>query len=253
MRITSRKINTAHLTPNEEALVRSQAALEFKDTGDYKRSSEVMRPIWRGVGNLPEISGLHPSVAAEVFLCTGILTRWIGGKNGVGDAQEAAKNLITKSIMYYESVSDVKKVAAARVELACCYWREGALNEARTILTSALTKLTTAGNTRAKALFRLAIIEWSASRYSESLRILTENAELFQKITNHAVKGTYHNQLAMVLRKVAPNDAQDSYFDRVLNEYQSADREFKVAGNVGFRADVKNNIGNVFRELGHFK
>src|SRR6267143_2281541 len=246
MRITSRKLNTAHLSANEEALVRCQAALELKDTGDYNGACEVMRPIWRGVGKAPDISRLHPSVAAEVVLCTGILTRWIGGKNGNENAQEIAKNLITQSVTYYESVGDAKKVAAAHVELACCYWREGALEEARTTLTSALAKLTTGGNTRARALFRLAIIEWSASRYDESVRILMDNADLVRKITNHAVKGTYHNQLAMVLRKLAPKDVQPLYFERVLKEYQLADREFKLAGNVGFRADVKNNIGNVF-------
>lgn len=253
MRITSRKLNTAHLSANDEALVRCRAALEMKDTGDYNGACEVMRPIWRGVGKPPDVSRLHPSVAAEVLLCTGILTRWIGGKNGIGNAQEVAKNLITRSIMYYESVADAREVAAARVELACCYWREGALDEARTTLTLALAKLTTAGNTRARALFRLAIIEWSASRYEESLRILVDNGDLFHKINNHAVKGTYHNQMAMVLRKLAPDNVQPSYFDRVLDEYQQADHEFKLARNVGFRADVKNNIGNVFRELGRFK
>ena len=85
-------------------------------------------------------------------------------KIDVDGAQEAAKNLITESIRSYESAGDVKKVAAARVELAYCYWREGALNEARIMLNEALQKLTTEGNTRASALLSLAIVEWSAAR-----------------------------------------------------------------------------------------
>jgi hypothetical protein len=55
----------------------------------------------------------------------GILTGWIGSKNQIKEAQETAKNLITESINYFESVGDQKQLAAARVELAYCYWRDG--------------------------------------------------------------------------------------------------------------------------------
>ena len=68
------------------------------------------------------------------------------------------------------------------------------------MLKNALLKLTTEGNTRAAALHGLAVVEWSASNYGEALKILSENAGLFNKITNNTIKGTYHNQLAMVLR-----------------------------------------------------
>ena len=80
MRITSPKLNTSHLTANEEALLRCQAALELKDKGDYEGAQEVMRPIWARVGDEPKTKGLHPPVAAEVLLSIGILTRWIGSR-----------------------------------------------------------------------------------------------------------------------------------------------------------------------------
>src|SRR2546428_2883185 len=178
MTITSPKLDTSHLTANEEALLRCQAAIELKDKGDYQGSQEVMRPLWKHPGESPQTEGLYSSVAAEVLLCAGILTGWIGSKNEVEQAQESAKNLITESITLYETVGDVKKIASARSELAYCYWREGALDEARITLTEALQKLTTEGNTRARALLRLAIVEWSACRYSEALRILEEHSVL---------------------------------------------------------------------------
>jgi len=56
-----------------------------------------------------------------------------------------------------------------------------------------------------------------------------------------------------VLRKLATSENRDSYFKRVLREYEEADYHFKLAHNVVFRADVKNNIGNLFRELSRFK
>jgi hypothetical protein len=87
--------------------------------------------MWRGVGERPDTRQLLPNVAAEVLLCTGILTGWIGSRNKIKDAQEIAKNLITESISYYESQNEIKKVAQARTEIAYCYWREGEVNEAR--------------------------------------------------------------------------------------------------------------------------
>src|SRR5258705_319019 len=121
MKITSRKLNTSHLTINEEALVRCEAALEQKERSDYEGAQQTMRPLWFRVGELPETSRLHASVAAKVFLSVGILTGWIGSKNQIEDAQETAKNLITKSITYFESVGDQRQAAGARVELAYCY------------------------------------------------------------------------------------------------------------------------------------
>ncbi len=52
---------------------------------------------------------------------------------------------------FYESIGDVRRVTAARAEIAYCYFREGALNEARIMLTDALQKLTTEGNTRGQS------------------------------------------------------------------------------------------------------
>jgi tetratricopeptide (TPR) repeat protein len=253
MRITSLHLDTSHLSANEKALVRCQTALELKDKGDYSTAQKVMEPVWARVGERPIISGLHPAVCAEVLLCVGVLTRWIGSKNQVEGAQETAKDLITESINFYEETGDIQKIAIARVELACCYWREGGLDEARITLNSALQKLTTEGNTRARALLRLAIVEWSDSRYLEALKTLSEHETLFKKITNYTLRGTYHNQLALVLRKLAPLDKPVDHFKRILKEYEEADRNFKVARNVVFRADVKNNIANIFRELSRFK
>src|SRR5438132_13374550 len=172
MTITSPKLDTSHLTANDEALLRCQTALELKDKEAYESAQEVMRPLWKRIGERPETTGLYSSVAAEVVLCVGILTGWIGNRNEIQEAQEVAKNLITESITLYEAVGDVKKIAAARAELAHCYWREGALDEARIMFNESLQKLTTEGNTRARALLRLSIVEWSASRYGEALAIL---------------------------------------------------------------------------------
>jgi tetratricopeptide (TPR) repeat protein len=253
MRITLRKFDTSHLNANDEALRRCETALELKDKGDYGGVEEVMRPLWRSFGEPPDCGGLHSSVAAEVLLTVGVLTCWISSRRQVKKGQETAKNLIGESVRFFESTGDLKKVAAARAELAYCYWCEGALSEARIMFEEALAKLTVEGNTRARALLGLAVVEWSASRYTVALKYLTDNAVLFNKITNHAIKGAYHSQLAMVLRMLATPDNNDDYLRRAVIEYQQADHNFKVAHNPVFRADVKNNVGNILRQLSRYK
>lgn len=253
MKITSPSLDASHVTANERALIRCQAALELKDRGNCGLARETMGTLWNRVGAHPDVKGLDASVAAEVLICVGILTSWIGSKEGIEDAQELAKNLISEGISFYESVCDTKKVAAARAEIAYCYFREGALDEARIMLTEALEKLTTEGNTRARAVLRLAIVESSASRYTDASAILFSNTYLFGKITNYAIRGAYHNQVAMVLRKLATPDNRVEHFRRAVLEYQEADVNFKLARNPVFRANVKNNVANLLRQLARFK
>jgi tetratricopeptide (TPR) repeat protein len=253
VKITSPKITTSRHSPNDTALLCCQVALELKDKGDYEGAQRAMRPVWPRKAEAPDVKSLHASVAAEVLLCAGILTRWIGGKNQIKAAQESAKNLISESITFFESQSDTKRVAAARSELAYCYWREGALNEAKILFDEALTKLTMEGNTRAKAILGLAIVEWSASHHYEALQILVDNAQLFKKITNEAIKGAYHSQIAIVLRHLAIADKKEIYLQRAIEEYEQSDRHFKLARNISFRADVKNNVGLILLNLARFK
>ena len=253
MKITSSQIDTSHLSANEEALARCRRALELKDKSDYAGVREVMRPLWSRVGERPLTGGLHALVSAEVLLCAGILTGWLGSKEGIEHAQEVAKDLISESIASYQAAGDKKQTAAARVELAICYWREGALAEARIMFNEALEDLTTEGNTRAHAILRLAILEWSASRSDMALRILGDNAFLFKKINNVALRGNYHNQLAGVLVALAKSDKREDYVRRAIQEYQEADALFKLAHNIVFRANVKNNVGEFLYKISRYK
>jgi tetratricopeptide (TPR) repeat protein len=248
MKITSRKTDTSHLT----ALDRCQKALELRDKGDFDGAQEAMHPLWQGIGKRPDLSGLHPTVVPEVLLCVGILTGWIGSRNESKEADGWARDLITESITLYESAGDLKKVAEARTELAYCYWREGSFDEARIMFTEALKKLTTEGKTRANALLGLAIVERSSSRYSEALKILTDNAPLFKKLTHHTMKGFYHNTLGILLRTQVTPENKAEQLRQVVSEYTQADHNFKLARNTIFRAMVKINIGNVLLQLSRF-
>ena len=253
VKIASPKLNTSSLSANDEALLRCQTALEQKDRGDYEGAQKTMRPYWSRLGEAPNTRGLEHSVAAEVLLCVGVLTAWIGSKNQVSDAQEIAKNLITQSIAYFEAVPDVVKIAVAQSEIAYCYWREGALSEARSWLHDALNKLTFEGADRARALLKLSTVEWTSGRFREALELLELNDSLFRKITNPRIKGYYFSELGIIHRNLASTENKREYFHRAINEYKEAEKQFKLAHNQIFRADVINNVGFLLFKLERYK
>jgi tetratricopeptide (TPR) repeat protein len=253
MRTTSPKLQVSRLTTNEESVFRCRTALELRDRGDYDGACEMMAPLWSGIGSRPQTEGLHSSIVPEVLLCAGILTGWLGDRNGTAEADDHARDLISESITLYEQAGDSKKVAEGRTELAYCYWRTGANDEARILFSTALERLTTEGNTRANALLGLSVVEWSAARYEESWKILTANAPLFRKITSHTLKGFYHNQSAMTLRALATDKDVSGQFQRVIKHYEEADYHFTLARHTSYRARVKNNVGYLLFKLSRFR
>ena len=253
MKIASPKLNTSDLSANDEALLRCKTALDQKDREDYSGAQKTMRPYWHGLGELPNTRKLDLAATAEVLLCVGILTSWIGSRKQVSEAQEIAKNLLTQSINYFEESKDVIKVAVAQSEIAYCYWREGAVNEARSWLEEALKKLTFQGAARARALLKLSTVEWTSGRFREALEVLERDEPLFRKITNPTIKGGYHSELAIIHRNLATTDNRREYFQRAVREYKLAEKEFKLAHNPIYRADVINNVGFLQFKLGHYK
>ncbi|HST51675.1 MAG TPA: tetratricopeptide repeat protein, partial [Pyrinomonadaceae bacterium] len=240
------------LPQNERARLKCQLAKELEDVGNYEAAREVMGELWSGVGERPILNRFDEATAAEVLLRAGVLTGWIGSIKQIEGAQETAKNLITESITKFESLRDTGKVAEAQTELGTCYWRQGALGEARVILQQALDWLPASSEARAIALLRLAVVEGSAKRYNDALRIDNEAAPLFQKSTNHAYQGKFHNQFGFVLRNLAAAEKREDYIDRALIEYAAASIHFEQAGHTRYQACVENNLGFLFGTIGKF-
>jgi tetratricopeptide (TPR) repeat protein len=233
---------------------RCKVALEQRDNGDAKGALDIMRLLWRGVGTRPVTRGLQPETAAHVLFCTGVLTGWIGNSSQIKEAQEIARDLIDESITYYQENGPQSKAAEARSELAYCYWREGRVNEARIMLHEALERLPPQLELeRARALLKLVDVEHSAARHYDALKILTDNSDLFASVTLPAVKGSYHNELAMTWGALGTAEKRPDYFEHALTEYKAAAHQFRLAKNHIYRASVKNNEARVLTKLGKFK
>lgn len=248
-----RELENPGLSRSQRAGMRCEVAREYEDRGEYEEARQVMGELWQRIGEPPRTEGLDAATAAEVFLRAGVLAGWIGSKNQVTDAQETAKGLLCHSLSAFESLKLMKRAAEAQIELALCYWRAEEHSEARDLLRETLSRLCEEDELRAKALLRLSIVEWSARDCAESLRILLDNAPLFQKIENHAIRGGYHNALAGVLEDMGTAEQREDYVDRALIEYTAASYHFEQAKHRNYRGHVENNLGFLHFKFGAYR
>ncbi|HEV7373764.1 MAG TPA: sigma 54-interacting transcriptional regulator [Pyrinomonadaceae bacterium] len=249
-----RQIDSDTLSLTERVLLRCQLAKELEDSGDYEGARNAMGELWQRIGDRPQIDGLNQHVAAEVLLRAGSLSGWIGSASQIEGAQEIGKNLISESAAIFEALQETEKVAEAYVDLAICYFREGAYDEARVTLREVLSRLgDSESEQKARALLNSAIIDIVSRRLNDALYTLTAAAPLFEKNQNDAAKGRFHVHLALVLRNLGTSEHREDYTDRALVEYAAASYHFEQAGHTRYRAAVENNLGYLFFVTGKLK
>src|SRR5829696_1866257 len=230
-----------------------ELARGLEEAGEFEQAAEILRPFWNGSLNRPETTGLEPNAKAELLLRSGTLMGWLGSAKQISGAQEVAKDLISESAALFESLGTSEKVAEARVDLAICYWREGGLDEARVTLRLVLESLGESGSEqRLRALLNSALVEWTATRDQEALRICSDAAPLFDVSSNVALKGKFHNTYAAVLRSLGTSKSREDYIDSALVEYTAASYHLEQAGHTRFQGRVENNVGFLFATIGRF-
>lgn len=181
------QIHDPSLSVDQRVLLRCRLAKYLEEIGNYDAALEALEELWEGVDNDPEVQGFEQPTAAEVLLRAGTLTGWIGSTRQIEGAQETAKDLITRSITIFESIGDFKKVAEAETELGYCYWREGAMDDARVVVRQALSRLNDEdGDLKAVAYLRSGAVEKVQNRLSDALYIFKQAAHLLQQVTTRA-------------------------------------------------------------------
>ncbi len=184
-----------------------------------------------------------------MLLQAGVLSGWLGKVKG---AQDAAKDLISESAALFEKLGEVNRVAAARADLAICYWREGAYREARAVLESTAALVEENAELKAKTVLCFSVVESSAGRYSDVLRLLTESAPLFAEGVSHRLRGIFHNELALALRRLGTAERRQDYHDRAIIEYTAAAYHFEQAGREQYAASIENNLAFLLYKLGRY-
>jgi len=97
------------------------------------------------------------------------------------------------------------------------------------------------------------MVEVWARQLNDALRYYNQAAALLEKSTDDALKGSFHNQLALLYRKLGTPELHDEYTDRALIEYAAASFHFDQAGHERYCARVENNLGFLFFTIGRYK
>jgi tetratricopeptide (TPR) repeat protein len=241
------------LSRSQRAMLCCQQARQFERAGEYEIGCAALREFWPDPRGSLLLEDLELPAKAELLLRAGALTGWAGSASQVGDAQERAKDLICRSIEIFDQLGETSRVAGARSDLALCYWRQGAFDEARLILKNTLERLAEDDlETSVIARIRLGLLEKAAGRYGDSLKAYTEAAPLVESSDNHAIKGTFHSELAGLLTRLGVAEESEARIDRALVEYAAASFHFEQAGHLRFRASVENNLAYLLLRIRRF-
>jgi tetratricopeptide (TPR) repeat protein len=231
-----------------------QAARQFEKGGDYTSAYEALAEFWPDRSSQPDLSELDQSIAGELLLRAGALKGHESSGSLSVATQEAAKDLITRATEIFSTLGDSAKLAEAQGEMALCYWREGAYDEARINL---VTALETAGEgdpeLKSTLLMRAAIVEVDSQQFDQAVRLYDEARPVVEATGNHGLQGAFHNGYGLLLRKLATTRNREEYIDRALIEYAAASYHFEQAGNVRYVGRVEGNLGYLYFTLGKYK
>ncbi len=251
MKLTSQlfalREKTRGLTAPERASYCCDLAKQLEKAGEYDAACEALSEFWPHRNEFLVLNDLDQATKAIVFLRVGALSGWLGSTDQAAGSQERAKDLVTQSIEIFERLGQTREAAEAHGDLALCYWREGAFDEARIHLANALSAL--AGDdseVKAILLIRAGMVEVDAQRLDRALRLYDEAALLVERSEDHALKGSFHFEYGLVLRRLAAPENREDYLDRALIAYAASSFHYEQAGNERALARVENNLGFLF-------
>jgi len=245
------QIANQNLSESERANLRCRLAGQLQEAGNYEAASETLGELWQGVCERPKLDGLTDATSATVLLRVGSLTRDIGSAGQIKGAQETAKDLLTESISLFQALRITDGVAEAQIEMAVCYRREGAFDEARVMLKTALENLReNRADLIALAMLRSATVEGSAQRFHDALRIYAEAAPLIEKNDDPILSGKFHHCFGTLLKKLGVAEQCQDYIDRALIEFAAASFYFEEAELTRHQASVENNLGFLYFTIG---
>ncbi len=241
------------LSLSERAQHTCQLAKELEKAGEYEAACATLGDFWQNRHESSSLEGLDARARAVVLLRVGNLVGWTGSTSQAGQEQERAKNLISRSIEIFEELGDAGQGAAALSDLAVCYWRQGAFDEARVVLQRvASNAIQCDEETRAVALIRQALLEKTAGKYDTAMALYAVAAPLVEKADSQALKGSFHNGRGTLLNRLAVAENSEEKMDQSLIEFAAASFHFEQAGHHRHRARVENNLGYLFYTIKNF-
>lgn len=244
-------VDEPSLTSSEQVLACCATAREKLEIGDYDSGCSALQPWW-ALGEWPSQSGLNNLAAAELLLTAGTLSGWVASSKHILGGRKPAEALLSGSIAIFEQIDERIRAAEGRIELACCYYHQGAFDLARTMLHRALRDLPNQErDLRSVALIRLAVIERLVGQLREALALLDQATPLLRD-SGDWPRGRFHLEFANTLKELGIAEEQEEFFEKALEHYQQALSHFRRVGNHRYTAIVENNHGYLLSVLNRF-
>jgi tetratricopeptide (TPR) repeat protein len=245
---------TEGLSRDERARLSCDLAKRMEKLGEYESGAEALEEFWPNREEAPITGDLDAANEAGVLLRVGSLVGFLGRANQTPGSQERAKDLITRSLEMFDAAGNNMRAAEARGDLALCYWREGAFDEARINLTEALNQLGDSdSDLRAVLLIRAGIVERHSRRLQNALNYYQKAQSLVDKSQDHVLKGVFHSECGLVFRRMATPEDREDYLDRALIEYAAASFHYEQAGNERYQADTEANLGYLYFTINGYR
>jgi len=250
-RLLSERNYAFPLSESEKVLACCAIAREKLETGDYGAGCEALREWWR-LGEWPRHQGLTDTATAELLLIAGTLSGWVASSQRIPGGRKPAEALLSGSIAIFEQLGESNRAAEGRIELALCYYHQGAFDISELTLHSALEGLTDdQSELKSIGLIRLAVVVRLAGRLHDSLRCLEQAAPLLNG-SGDWPKGRLHLEIANTFKDLGLADSDESYLEQASGHYCQALDHFKRVGNHRYTAIVENNHGLLLSSLKRF-
>jgi signal transduction histidine kinase/ActR/RegA family two-component response regulator len=242
------QIESSPWTVSEQVKACCTIAREKLEAGDYDEGCAALQRWWT-VGEWPKHSGLEDHAAAELLFTAGVLSGLVGSIKQTFGGQKPAEGLLNGAITLFERLGERTRVAEARVELACCYYRQGLFDLARVTLRSALNDLSEhEQELKSIGLIRLAVVECHTGRLHDAVDLLNEAAP-FVEASGAWTQGLFHLEFATALKDLGISESRSSYFEKAQAHYWEALSHFEQIGNRRYTAIVENNLGYLLLTL----
>ena len=245
---SKKQIESYPLTLNEQVKACCTIAREKVEAGEYDEACAAIQRWW-AVGEWPKHVGLEDRAAAELLYTAGVLSGLVGSIKQTFGGQKPAEALLNGAIVLFDRLGERTRVSEARVELACCYYRQGVFDLARNTLRSSLENFADEDSElRSLALIRLAVVECHTGRLHDAVDLLHEAAP-FVEASGAWTQGLFHLEFAIALKDLGISESRSLYFEKALAHYREALAHFEQIGNRRYTAIVENNYGYLLLTL----
>jgi tetratricopeptide (TPR) repeat protein len=249
----SKALKEARQLVAEDVIAMCNTAKQLEDSGNYIDATRAMDKWWQGIGVRPDVDHLPANKKASILSRIGALSGWIGSTQQIAGSQEKAKDLISEAANLFEAIKDHHNWAETRSDLAVCYWREGAFDEARVVLDDVLIhNFKLSPELEGKILLRSLNVEISTCHYSRALDFINRAAPLIEKYGNDLLLGKFYFHQALVFHNRGEDENKPNYVNLAIRGYFQATAHYKKASHERYMAMTENNTGNAHRLLGDF-